>query len=110
MKKIIPIILLFALGCSTKVYNSDIRRSAAIIRLYMAPESYPQQYKIIKEVKGQHCQLSGWKEPSTEKALQDLRLEAAAIGGKGVINIACQDTGAIFPCGDSVTCVGDAIE
>lgn len=97
-------------GCvSTTVYDTETRRAAASVRVYKDTSEYPKGYVIIQEVKGQHCQFSGYKEPSTEKAMQELRLATAKVGGKGVINVACQDTGAIFPCGDSVTCFGDAI-
>jgi len=85
-----------------------LRHAAANVEFPTKAEIGPRQYTILGEVKGVDCQPT-FRETSTERAQESLRIEAAKLHADAVIDVVCEPVGYGMHCGHSIECRGDAI-
>ncbi len=114
---LILLISMFA-GCGpfvdvVKVGEDTAIRLDAEVRVYEDSEIKPSQYKYLGTAKATSCKNLIWEpSPTKEDAVAQLKLKAKNMGGNGIVNIVCKESGTSFDrnCCSSVTCDAVAIK
>lgn len=101
-------------SCGSAQYQSadpTLRRKAADIDILTREQIAGRSYETLTEVRSMSCARQLGSSPSMDAAKDMLRINAAKVGGEGLVKVLCEETGISFSsnCWKAIRCAGDAI-
>jgi len=107
MKLVLVGSLVVVVGCGGGISPEERRAAAAIKLIEGAP---PPEFEIIKEVEGLSCAVQSGSSPDMNAAREEMKVEAARVGGNAIASVVCQEGGVLWSsnCWKHIRCVGDA--
>jgi hypothetical protein len=107
------LLFLIVAGCASTAIekNPELRRAAANVQILDQQQAKGALYTMLGEVEGISCARQAGSTPSPYNARENLKVNAAKMGGNAVINVACQEGGvsSSHNCWRTITCRGDAV-
>lgn len=114
---VVPAVLAcLCIGCASGNFQTehiDESESSLPVKLFGAGAGPPGEFTSLGRITATSCKRMMWNPPASRTdALMQMRRQVASVGGDGITELACRESGASFipDCWSSVQCTGVAIK